>query len=96
MTAQPTHSETHLPDHPGALAAALEAAVLAASADGRSMAVSSLALDYGVPSSPGATLNIEASVDRATRTLVFARAVARNGDGAVVASASAVIRILNA
>jgi acyl-coenzyme A thioesterase PaaI-like protein len=83
-----------LPDHPGALAGALETAVLDVAADGRPMQVASLAVDYAAP--VGGPLSIEASVDRATRSLVFARAQARNPDGAIAATASAVLRVVGA
>ena len=83
-----------LTDHPGALAGALETALLNAASDGRPMQVASLAVDYAAD--PAGPLSIEASVDRATRSLVFARAEARNASGAVAATASAVLRVVGA
>lgn len=83
-----------LEPRPGALAGALEAALLDAAADGREMTVASLAVDYAAPADGPVTL--EASVDRATRSLVFARAEARNAAGAVAATASAVLRVVGA
>jgi acyl-coenzyme A thioesterase PaaI-like protein len=69
-----------LSNQPGALAGALEAALLRAADDGRPLVVASLAVDYAAPA--GASVTVEASVDRATRSLVFARAQARNAAGA--------------
>jgi acyl-coenzyme A thioesterase PaaI-like protein len=81
-----------LPDQPGALAGALEAALLKAADDGRPLQVASLAVDYAA--SADGPLSIDASVDRATRSLVFARAEARNAAGAIAATASAVLRVV--
>ena len=89
----PSQSIT-LPDQSGALAGALEAALLQAAADGRPMTIASLAVDYGATAA--GPLSIEASVDRATRSLVFARAEARNATGAIAATASAVLRVVGA
>lgn len=96
MTLAPSHTLIRLPDHPGALAGVLEAAVMAAAADGRPMALASLVIDFAADQPPGAALTLEGFVDRATRTLVFARAVARDQAGVVAASASAVVRVLSA
>jgi hypothetical protein len=49
-----------------------------------------LTLDYGAAAS--GLVSVRASIDRTTRTLVFARAEALAADGAVVLSASAVFR----
>lgn len=100
MTAEvsqpPASHVSVLGDHPGALAGALESALLAAaSAEGRAMAITSLSLDYAAPAPSGSRLSTIATVDRATRTLVFARAAATLPDGSVVATASAVLRVLD-
>lgn len=72
----------------GAAAAALEPALLEAAGPGA--ACVSVSLEFGAPAR-GGSLAVEAWVERATRTLVFAAAEAR-ADGAVVAAASAVFR----
>jgi acyl-coenzyme A thioesterase PaaI-like protein len=81
-----------LADRPGALAGALEAALLRVADDGRPMTIASLAVDYAAPA--GASITVDAGIDRATRSLVFARAEARNAAGAIAATASAVLRVV--
>lgn len=83
-----------LADRPGALAGALEAILLKSADDGRPMLVASLAVDYAAQAAPGATLSLDAEVDRATRSLVFVRALAKLDNGAVAATASAVLRVV--
>ena len=50
---------------------------------------------YQIPA-PGAPVNVEASVERATRTLVFAYGRVLAQDGAVLATGAAVFRRVNA
>lgn len=78
---------------PGVLAEALESALRAeADAAGRLSVPVSLSLDYvTLPEGPVA-LELEARIDRSTRSLLFASAEARSG-GALVATASAVFRV---
>jgi acyl-coenzyme A thioesterase PaaI-like protein len=52
----------------------------------------SVSLDFGPAVAPGQALTLEAWVDRATRTIVFARGRAVTKDGAVAAQVSAVFR----
>ena len=49
----------------------------------------SMTVDYGVAAEP---VTAKAWIERSTRSLVFAQAEARTGDGAMVAAASAVFR----
>ena len=71
----------------GVLAAALEPALLEAVGPGASCV--SVSLEFATSAEPGTLLTVEAWVERATRTLVFAAAEARN-DGQATGSASAV------
>lgn len=76
-----------------ALTAALEPALTeVARAHGRAAVLVSLSVDFAQPSE-GETLQVEAWVTRAARTLVFASAEARRSDGALVGSASGVFRV---
>lgn len=52
----------------------------------------SLTVDYGAPVAFGEPVKVEAWIDRATRTLVFAHARVLAASGAVAASGSAVFR----
>jgi acyl-coenzyme A thioesterase PaaI-like protein len=52
----------------------------------------SVSIDYGPAVTPGQALTLEGWVDRATRTIVFARGRALTGDGGVAAQISAVFR----
>jgi acyl-coenzyme A thioesterase PaaI-like protein len=52
----------------------------------------SLALDFGAPVAAGEPVTLEAWIDRATRTLVFAHARIVTAGGAMAASGSAVFR----
>lgn len=83
--------EARLPAAPAAAASLLEP-VLAEAAGGDAIPVS-LTLDYGAPAEPGAALAVEAWIDRATRTLVFAHGrLTEASGGGLVATASAVFR----
>lgn len=73
------------------LSTVLEAALLAAAADGRDVRPVSLTLDYGARG-PG-DMTVEARVDRATRSLVFASGEARLADGRTAATACGVFRV---
>ena len=78
------------PAGPAAAASLLEP-LLAAAAGARAQAVS-LTLDYGAAPAVGEPVIVEAWVDRATRTLVFAQARLVTPHGALVVSGSAVFR----
>ena len=78
------------PAGPAAAAALLEP--LLAEVAGEGAAPVTLALDYGAPAAAGETLLVEAWVDRATRTLVFAQARATGESGAMAVTGSAVFR----
>ena len=82
--------EATLPDAAAAAAILLQPLLaLAAGADAQAV---SLTLDYGVPVAAGAAVALEAWVDRATRTLVFAHGRLLTATGEVAASGSAVFR----
>lgn len=70
----------------------LEAALLAAAGEGRTVVPVSFSVDYGAASDTGEPA-IETCIDRATRTLVFASAEARLADGRKAAAASGVYRV---
>lgn len=74
------------------LSQSLEAALAAVAGKERRVEPVSFSIDYGAPAD-GATPAIEARVDRATRSLVFASAYARLDDGRTAATASAVFRV---
>jgi acyl-coenzyme A thioesterase PaaI-like protein len=82
--------EAILPD--GVAAAAILLQPLLAEAAGADALAVSLTLDYGVPAPAGAAVALEAWVDRATRTLVFAHGRLLTPAGEVAASGSAVFR----
>jgi hypothetical protein len=82
--------EANLPDGPAAAAILLQP--LLAEAAGADAQAVSLTLDYGVAAAAGATMALEAWVDRATRTLVFAHGRLLTPAGDVAASGSAVFR----
>ncbi len=82
--------DTVFPDGPAPAAALLEP--LLAKAAGPQAEPVSLTLDYGLAPATGDPVVVEAWVDRATRTLVFAHARLLNEAGDLVASGSAVFR----
>ncbi|WP_333586925.1 PaaI family thioesterase [Phenylobacterium sp.] len=84
--------EVLVPAAPAAAAALLEAGL--AEVSGPDVAPVSLTLDYGAGLSAGTTVTVEAWVDRATRTLVFAHGRLMLADGVLAASGSAVFRKL--
>jgi hypothetical protein len=92
MSEAPTilRREATAPDGPAAVAMLLQP-VLAevVGAGGQSV---SLTLDYGAPLKSGEAVSLEAWIDRATRTLVFAHARILTRSGALAASGSAVFR----
>ena len=79
-----------LPAAPAAVASLIEPLLLEAAGAGAEPL--SLSLDYGPSASAGAAVVIEAEVERATRTLVFANGRLLTPEGAVLAIASAVFR----
>ena len=86
----PQRREATVPDGPAAVALLLQPLLAeVVGADGRSV---SLTLDYGAPIAAGEAVTLEAWVDRATRTLVFAHAQLLTASGEVAASGSAVFR----
>lgn len=93
FTASPSAPATtsgHAPAGPGAAAALLEVALGAIS--GEVLSPVSLTLDYGFPLEAGEAVTVEAAVERATRTLVFAHGRVLKADGALAATGSAVFR----
>jgi acyl-coenzyme A thioesterase PaaI-like protein len=79
-----------MPEGPAAVAMVLQP--LLAQAVGAGAEPVSLTMDYGAPVAAGEPVKVEAWVDRATRTLVFAHARIVAGSGAMAASGSAVFR----
>ena len=73
----------------GVLAAAMEPALLEVAGPGASCV--SVSLEFASTPEPGTVLKIEAWVERATRTLVFAAAEARS-DGHATGTASAIFK----
>lgn len=78
-----------------ALSQRLEAALLAAAGEERAVIPLSFSVDYGAASGEEEPV-IEARIDRATRSLVFASAEARLADGRRAAAASGVYRVAQA
>ncbi|WP_269715265.1 hypothetical protein [Caulobacter sp. NIBR2454] len=74
------------------LLASLQSAMTAAAAEAGGVEPVSITIDYGeAAAAEGASA--EATVERATRTLVFIQARAVSPEGAVAAAASAIFRI---
>lgn len=83
--------DTILPAGAAASATLLEPALAAAA--GADASPVSLVLDYGAPTPAGEAVRVEAWIDRATRSLVFAHGrVLRSADEAVVMMGSAIFR----
>lgn len=80
-----------VPETPAAAAVLLEPVLAEVAGPGAELV--SLTLDYGAALPAGGTVRVEASLDRATRTLVFAQArlVAEPGE-TLLATGSAVFR----
>jgi len=76
----------------GAAAVAMLLQPVLAEAVGAGAQSVSLTLDYGAPLNAGQAVSVEAWIDRATRTLVFAHARILDRTGALAASGSAVFR----
>lgn len=94
MTQDIVSRQTAFPDGPAPAAGLLEPALAQVAGEGAEPV--SLAIDYGVSAAPGSPVNVEAGVERATRTLVFAYGRVLAQDGAVVATGAAVFRRVNA
>jgi acyl-coenzyme A thioesterase PaaI-like protein len=94
MTQEAVSRQTVFPEGPAAAAGLLEPALAQAAGDGAEPV--SLTIDYGVAATPGARVSVEAGVDRATRTLVFAYGRVLSEEGAVLATGAAVFRRINA
>lgn len=77
---------------PGPTAVAMLLQPILAEAVGAGAEPVSLTVDYGARLAAGDSVTVEAWVDRATRTLVFAHARIVTGSGALGASGSAVFR----
>ena len=74
------------------LSVRLEAALAAVAGESRAVEPVSFTIDYGAPAD-GAEPAVEARVDRATKSLVFASARAVLPNGKTAANASAVFRV---
>ena len=90
MTDDILRRQTVLPAAPAAAASLLEP--LLAEVAGAGAQPVSLTLDYGVAATAGANVTLEAQVERATRTLVFAYGRLLSSEGLVLAAGSAVFR----
>lgn len=88
----PVRTAGQAPAGPGAAAALLEVALVAAS--GEDLAPVSLTLDYAAALTAGEAVILEAAIERTTRTLVFAHGRVLRADGALAATGSAVFRRL--
>jgi len=86
--------QTVFPHSPAPAAGLLEPALSEVAGEGAEPV--SLTIDYGVAAAPGAAVSVEAGVERATRTLVFAYGRVLAPDGAVLATGAAVFRKVNA
>lgn len=83
--------DTSLPAGAAASAALMEPAL--AEAAGADASPVSLTLDYGAAAPAGEAVRVEAWIDRATRSLIFAHGrVVRSADEAVVMMGSAIFR----
>lgn len=92
MTEQILRRQATFPDLPAAAASLIEPLLLEAAGQGAEPV--SLTLDFGSPIRAGDSVVVEAGVDRATRTLVFAYGKLTTPEGLVVATGSAVFRRL--
>ncbi len=90
ITLERLRRQASLPDTAAAMASLIEPLLLEAAGPGAEPV--SLTLDYGARPSPGDPVIVEAGVERATRTLVFAHGRLMTPEGAVLATASAVFR----
>ncbi|WP_321806958.1 PaaI family thioesterase [Burkholderia sp. BCC1993] len=91
---QPRHSNRHGNAHGGLLATLLDTSMgLATRSEGRvdNLGTSSLTVNYLKPAR--GRIAVHAQVRRCGRTLAFCEAEARNADGDVVATASAVFAV---
>ncbi|CAN7574686.1 hypothetical protein LJR164_004129 [Phenylobacterium sp. LjRoot164] len=93
MTQDPISIETAFPAGPAPAASLLEPALTQVAGEGAEPV--SLTIDYGSAAAAGAVVNVEAGVERATRTLVFAYGRVLAQDGAVLATGAAVFRRIN-
>jgi acyl-coenzyme A thioesterase PaaI-like protein len=90
MTDDILRRQTVLPDAPAAAASLIEP--LLAEVAGAGAEPVSITLDYGPVSAAGTAVTVEAQVERATRTLVFAHGRLVSSEGQVLAAGSAVFR----
>ena len=88
----PVRTSGQAPAGPGAAAVLIETAL--AAAGGEALAPVSLTLDYAAPLQAGEAVTVEASVERATRTLVFTHGRVLRANGELAATGSAVFRRL--
>lgn len=79
-----------VPDGPAPLSVLMDP--LMAEAAGAGAEPVSISIDYGPAAQAGTPVSLEAWVDRATRTIVFARGRVLTADGGVAAQISAVFR----
>ncbi len=85
------------PEREAALLAVLHRRIRsAAEADGRSLAVATLSVDFGPISGEPLPTEATAQVDRSTRSLVFASGEVRDETGALLAAGSGVYRVIEA
>ena len=90
MSQTPIRRNAAVPEGPAAAARLLEPVLAEAAGDGAEPV--SLTLDYAALVAAGASVRIEAELDRATRTLACVYGRLLNESGAVIATGSAVFR----
>jgi acyl-coenzyme A thioesterase PaaI-like protein len=90
MNQESLRQDAVVPDGPAAAARLMEP--LLAKAAGAGAEPVSITFDYGPAGAAGQRVSVEALVERATRTLVFAVGRVLAADGTVLATGSAVFR----
>jgi hypothetical protein len=90
MNQEPLRQDAVVPDGPAATARLMEPLLTEAAGPGAEPV--SITFDYGPGGAAGQQVSVEALVERATRTLVFAVARILAADGTVLATGSAVFR----
>lgn len=90
MSQDPLRQDAVIPDGPAAAARLMEPLLTQAAGEGAEPV--SITFDYGPAGAPGQSVSVEALVERATRTLVFAVGRVLAADGVVLATGSAVFR----
>jgi hypothetical protein len=88
--ASPLSRAAVVPEGPAALSVLMDPLMVEVAGPGAEPV--SISIDYGPAVAAGQALTLEGWIDRATRTIVFARGRALTGEGGVAAQNSAVFR----